>query len=266
MHSIYELSIDECKVYHKSLIANAEKKWAISELLRKNEFYDDAVSYHLICIEEYVKSLVMMFDANGFEFRKVKGMDVFFKHHKIRFFIAYLMFALSLFGEDFIKWIKNAQKNPEKFKSQIEKIVKNKDEGKLPLGLKIYILKKMILLRKEIAFFKSADVLRQLGFYIDFDLNNGVTKPISKKLYIGIHTRLEKVMKTLVVFTSTFDILDEKTQAILTKAALDFKENGVYEQLEIALKSNKKNPNKIFELIENTTNDKKNGMGETPKH
>jgi hypothetical protein len=61
----------------------------------------------------------------GFVFIIVKEMDVFFNRHSIRYFFAYIIFAVCLFGEELKELIFYLNTNPKKENIFIEEMRTN---------------------------------------------------------------------------------------------------------------------------------------------
>jgi AbiV family abortive infection protein len=106
-------SEDECYTLYKKVIENSNKKWESAELLAKHSDYGGAISTHITSMEEMIKALILLFDAKGFDLRKVEGMDIILRHsHKLRHFIGFTMFALNLFIEEMMSFIIKVKENP----------------------------------------------------------------------------------------------------------------------------------------------------------
>src|SRR4051812_38270732 len=89
----------ECLEVYKTILKNSDNKWESGKKLADIGDFGGATSFALISVEELIKALIVFLDGKGFEFRSLKGIDTFFKNHKIRYIIAYAMFAMNLFTD-----------------------------------------------------------------------------------------------------------------------------------------------------------------------
>jgi hypothetical protein len=65
--------------YYPEIVANSHSQFNGAEHLAAVSKFGMAISHLLISTEEMIKALVVVMDAKGFDFRNVKGMDIFLK-------------------------------------------------------------------------------------------------------------------------------------------------------------------------------------------
>jgi len=187
---IQNISQKECLKIYKEFLNNADAKWDSGTVLENSGDYGGAMSLKIISIEELIKAIVLFLDGHGFQFRNL-GMGTFFKDHKIRYFVAYGMFVVGIFGEEAKYLLLKAQENPDKKQKFLE------DATKDPSGFlnkyKFYLWRRFVRLKDELVFFSNIDLMRQSGLYADYD--GQIVNPISinKIDYQNLLHRLELV-------------------------------------------------------------------------
>lgn len=187
------ISREECMIVYKVILENSNKQWKSAKYLATKGNYSSAISLSIISIEELIKSLIVLFDGKGMEFRKVKGMKAFFENHEIRFVIAYIMFVIGILREVFIRFINHAMKNPKVIEKIIAEMKGNK-EGFFE-KYKFFFLRKIVAFKQEMKWFSNVEVFRQEGFYCDYsDVLKNPLK-VSKKEYEETIQRLDRVRK-----------------------------------------------------------------------
>ncbi len=164
--SFVTISRKECQSRYKEIITVSDKHWETSQKMAEAENYGLAMILLIASIEELVKALIIFFDANGFDLRKVKGTNKFFKDHQIRYFIAYIMFIMNIVIDEFKKIIIQYYNRPEDL-MQLVKQAKS-DETFFEKHLKFYLLRKLILVKKELEWFEKIDLSRQQSLYSDY--------------------------------------------------------------------------------------------------
>lgn len=238
-------SQEECLIRYKDLIENSEQKWKSAQTLASNHDFGGAISYLTISIEKLAKGLIVLLEGKGFEIRRVNSIDVFLrKNHSIRFLMAFLMFALGVFGEDALQWINKIRDNPE---SEIKKLkVLTKDKKSLEKKIKIYFLRKWVKLSGEINWFSQLEVFRQNGFYTDFLQELKSPLSLTDNDYMKVLQRLELVRKVGIFIISAL----EENNSELDQALIRLKESveGFYPFLEIFLQKLQKKRD-AFSLI-----------------
>lgn len=224
------LSQKECIEQYKDILQNAERCWRSGEILAKDEDYGRGISLAIISIEEIIKAIVIFLDGKGFKFRKVKGIKLLFRTHQIRYFIAFAMFVVTIFGDDLIKFIQNLR---DKDKSGLNKLRKDfSDKAILESKVEQYAKEKFLQIAKELEWFSKVDVLRQNGFYCDYDEQLINPIQISRTEYLEVIQKLEKVRNVGQELIRSFDSDDELIVEQLSKALEDFNKNDRYKSIE----------------------------------
>jgi AbiV family abortive infection protein len=182
---------EECKYYYPKIVANSNRKWEAASYIAKKGDYGTAVSLATISVEELVKALLLSFDAIGFRFRKIRGIDTVFRNHRIRHFLSYLMFLIGVVGDDFKNFFVKFENQPERLQVLLAQLKENQDaveELVIP-----YILERIKLIDSERAWFAQVDVFRQNGFYSD--LSDSFSDPIdiSQQDYTELIRRFQMV-------------------------------------------------------------------------
>jgi len=240
------LSQDECSDYYDILVKNAKSQWDIADTLSAAGQYGAATSHLLISIEESMKSIIVFMDTQGYTFRHIKGIDAIFRNHRIRFFIAYIMFAIGLIGEDFIKLLGKIKKNPG-LADEYVKLFTGKEE--MPLELKYYLLRKMILLKNEKELFKKADLFRQIGFYADYNAEAHSPQDMTQETYNTIYERMLKVKKFTASLIKAYSPSDETMKKLIANNKKIFNENKFYSLIERGLLKAKNTKDSPFDLL-----------------
>ncbi|MBS1651629.1 MAG: AbiV family abortive infection protein [Bacteroidetes bacterium] len=240
------LTQEECSKYFEFLQGNAAEQWKIADTLSTAEQYGAATSHLLISIEESIKSIIVFMDSQGYQFRSVKGIDTIFSNHRIRFFIAYFMFSIGIFGDDLIKWLKKVKQNPELIQEHMKLFVGQDD---LPLPLKYYFLRKLALLKTEMIFFKNADLIRQIGFYVDYNEQVQSPQAMTKDTYKEIYQRMEKVKRFVKGLIDAYTPSDETMDKLIAKNKQLFNDEKYYKLIEDGLFKVKKTKSSPFDLL-----------------
>ena len=76
MKSFNTLSKLECEEVFPQIYFSANEKWKSANFISKRGDYSSSTFLMISCIEEYLKSLILALDGNGFKFRQVKGFDL----------------------------------------------------------------------------------------------------------------------------------------------------------------------------------------------
>jgi hypothetical protein len=180
--------------YYPEIVANSKSQFDGADSLAADGKYGMGISHLLISTEEMIKALVVVMDAQGFDFRKVKGMDIFFKNHEVRFFISFLTFILTLFADDGIKILKEMKDNPGKTK-ELANLLKNKSE--IMKKMQTYLLRKLVTIKKELVWFSKAEAFRQNGFYVDAKGNLISPLLFTEDDYNETRQKIEKINKAI---------------------------------------------------------------------
>lgn len=242
------ISKKECLEVYTSILKNSDQKWEAGKNLAAINDYGGATSMAIISVEEMVKALIVFLDGKGFEFRNVKGMDTVFKHHQIRYLIAYAMFALSLVGDELFKFLAKIRENPSEVIRMDEAMVQNEEEF-FEKNIKQYLFRKLIQLKREFDWFSQVDIFRQDGFYCDYDeqLKNPIT--ISSYDYEQVIQRLEKVLKVGKEIILAFENQDEKLTDQFKDIKRNFKQKKYYQHIENLLATVRQSRETPFDLI-----------------
>ena len=170
-------------------------------------------------------------------------MDIIFNHHRLRYALAYIIFAVSLFGDDLKKLALEIRDNPTKVKIYMDEI---SDDINLFLKrrLRKYAIRKLIQFRRELKWFSKMDVFRQDGFYCDYQdyLKNPIR--ITKENCNELMVRLTKVRETVNSFCLTLQLEDINKQ--LDNLRIDFIKKGYYNDIAVSIKNMKINRSDPF--------------------
>ncbi|HLO59215.1 MAG TPA: AbiV family abortive infection protein [Bacteroidales bacterium] len=227
------ISKKECLSVYRDILENSEKKWTAASKLAEIGEFGSATSMAIISVEELIKALILFFDGKGFDFRSIKGINVIFRNHKVRYFIAFAMFVVSVLGDDLLKFISEIRKNPKKLVTLLDKL--KALHGYIEDYLKPYVEKKIGVFKEEFIWFSNVDIFRQDGFYCDYkeQLKNPIK--ITNEDYLKVIQRLERVRKIGIVFIDSFNLEDEHTVSQLKITRHDFKRKKIYYQIGEAL-------------------------------
>jgi AbiV family abortive infection protein len=156
------LSKKECLLVSQDCIANSNSKHSDAITLASSGSYGNATSQLMLSLEEMMKAIVLNLDGNGFEFRnRVKGIGNLFENHRLRYFLAFTLSVMNVFGQDLKKLLIKTINSPEEFLN-----LKMEDPG-LQHRLTLWVIVKMEFIQKEIVWFSNADLYRQDGFYVE---------------------------------------------------------------------------------------------------
>lgn len=242
------ISKEECLVVYKRVIEHSDIKWDSSKSLANAGDLGGAVSMAIISVEEMIKALVVYLDGNGFEFRRIKGMDIVFNHHQIRFLIAYAMFVVGSFGEDLINFITRIRENPEQLAKMTESM-KEAGPKYYEKHFKYYVLKKLALLKSEYKWFSQVDLFRQEGFYSDYEQQLKTPISITLEDYEKVIQRLEKVRKIGKGIIEAFEDKDPLTKEGLENLKKKFKQEKLYKHMETSLSKVRQTRNSPFDTV-----------------
>lgn len=240
------ISAEECLTVYKQILINADAKWNTANKLAEIGDYGSAVSHIIISIEELMKALLIYFDGKGFQFRRVKGMNTFFKNHQIRYVIAYTLFVMAIFGDELKKFLLKLRENPEDMLRLSKEI---KDEDYFEKKLKIPLLKKLSLLKKEFNWFSDVDLSRQSGFYMDYKEDLKSPLDITSQDYIKFKKNMAKVRKVAKELIDVFEQNAPETELQLINLKKDFRQKDYYSKIENALSKLKASKESPFKLI-----------------
>jgi len=241
-NSFFNVPREELLKFYPEMKLNSKNQYDIGVKLAAEENYGSAISHLLISSEEMVKALVVAFDAKGFRLRNIKGMDIFFRNHEIRFFVGYLIFIITLFGDDLFTAIKKMKKYPS-FALEIKNFYFNETK------LKWYFLRKFIRINREIEWFSKAEVFRQNGFYVD--MKGSLISPLklTKKEFTEAKQRLDKINELININIEC--ILSDDVEMIqeVEKLKKLFEDENLYLKIETELENKQKGKKTFFEIF-----------------
>lgn len=245
-NSFFSVPREELLQYYPEIKANSQSQYNVGLKLAQEGNNGAAISHLLISTEEAVKGLIVVLDAKGFRFRNIKGMDVFFKNHEIRFFVGYLIFITTLFGDDLMKSLKKMKEDPN-YANELKEMYW--DKTKMTLKLKWYFLKKIIIINKEMTWFSKAEIFRQNGFYVDMKGDLSSPLKLTDKEFNEAKKRLQKVNQYTEELINA--LLDERPEMVaeLEKVKLMFETEDLYTKIETDLEKKRKGKQTFFEMF-----------------
>ncbi|MBO9204201.1 MULTISPECIES: AbiV family abortive infection protein [Niastella] len=240
------ISKEECVVAYEALLENSDAKWKAAKVNASLGEYGIASSLCVVSIEELIKAILLCQDSLGFEFRRVKGMDVFFKNHLIRYYIAYWLFTMGWAMNELLGFIKKLRENPEWAISFMEEI---KSENIFEQKMKFYLLRQLILLKRELDWFSKIDNIRQDGFYAGY--NGKLINPIniSQEQYNDVKLKLSIVRKIGRSFITQIANKDKVIIDLIEEKRIEFKSKDHYSKIAIMLKDLRASRNSPFDLF-----------------
>lgn len=245
--SFLNISKQECLSVYLDILNNSNKNWESGQKLADVNDYGRAISLSIISVEELVKAIIIMLDGKGFHFRRIQGMNIFFKNHQIRFVIAFAMFTMGVIGDDLVNLIKKYQVNPDQTLKTYEDLIV--DPILFEKRLKFYAFRLFIKLSKEYQWFSKLEKTRQNGFYSDYleMLQNPVN--LDSQDYDHAIFRLAKVR---YVGISIIDLLNTNDPVLIehfTKIRSIFKNYKIYESIKVSLSKIRESKENIFDQI-----------------
>jgi AbiV family abortive infection protein len=243
------LSKKECLEVYTDMVQNSNKKWQSGIKLAENNDFGSAISLAIISNEELIKALIVFFDGNGFRLRSIKGINALFKNHQLRYLIAYVMFAMGSFINDFTNLINEFRKDPSLINAWIN--VSSDKRFEFETWLIDYLKEKFNSLGIEFNWFSNIDRYRQDGLYCDY--NNNLKNPIdiSKQEYQFAFYRLELVRRIGISFFESINDENLAMQDVLCSIKDGLIKNDFYNKASkifSSLRNIKENP---FDTIKN---------------
>ncbi len=243
------ISRKECLIVYSDMIVGSDRKWNSAEDLAKSNDFGTAVSLLIFSIEELVKSLIVLLDGKGFEFRQSSGIKAVFYDHKIRYVIGYFMFSMNSISEDVFTFIHKLRDSEEERKKFIFEFKNNRD-GLIERFLE-YTITRINNIFGEVDWFSSMDALRKEGIYSDYKGQFKSPLAISEENYREVFQRLHKVRtfgKGLIDAVESDDVdLISKIKEIQRM----FKDDGMYENVKQALNTVSTSDISIFDHLKN---------------
>lgn len=243
----------ECLVVYKGMINHSDAKWNSGEKLAEIGDYGTATSLLIFSIEELIKSLVILLDGKGFEFRNTPGVKIVFQDHRIRYVIAYLMFSMNLFGEDLICFILKVRNDKQEVFGLMKEFEKNKES--LVEKFIIYLYQKIKLIDEENEWFSQVDIFRQDGLYCDYEQQFKNPLMIGEGNYLGVLERLKKVRSFGKEFITIAESDDDELIKQIKQLSRQFREDRVYQKLGNSLSGVRKSGENPFDLIKELLKD-----------
>jgi AbiV family abortive infection protein len=241
------LTTKECLLAAEGVLENSEKKWEISTLLAANGKYGEASTMAMVSIEEMVKSIILLIDARGFRLRKIKGMSMMFRNHKIRYLIAYMMFVVDVVSQELKKLMIDIMEGRVDANELMEKL--EKKDSHFVKKINQYGLMKFRSLRQEFVWFSKAEIFRQEGLYCDFIDKFKSPIKVSETEYIEVIKRLSQVRLVgqglIATLNSTENIYVEYLETLKKR----FIHDKYYKKIELSFDSLKKTRDDPFEHL-----------------
>lgn len=233
--------------YYPEIVANSKSQFDGADSLAVDSKYGMGISHQLISTEEMIKALVVVMDAQGFDLRGVKGIDVFFKDHEVRFFISFITFIITLFAEDGMKIMKGMKDNPSKIK-EFTTLVENKPE--MEKKMYKYLLEKLFEIERELSWFSKAEAFRQNGFYVDSKGNLVSPLLFSEDDYTQTKKRIEKVNKAIQGIIDAYLTEDPELKVMVEKTKITFHKEKFYKLIEKELAARRTGKETFFEKFQ----------------
>lgn len=247
-NSFFSVPREELLKFYPAIKSNSQSQYNVGLKLAAEGNNGPAISHLLISTEEMIKALIVVLDAKGFNFRNIKGMNVFFKNHEIRFFVGYLIFIMTLFGEDLVKAMSKMREDPKSINLHALYF----DKPRLNLKLKWYFLRKFIVINKEMHWFSKAEVFRQNGFYVDMKGDLVSPLKLTDKEFNEAKERLEKINKSTQSLIDTYLCEDPLLQSEIEKVKKIFEADNLYKKIEEELENKRKGKQTFFEIFNNS--------------
>lgn len=191
----------ECLSASKVILENAIEKYEEAQFLAKRNSYGTASSLLITGMEESIKSLILVLDANGFQFRmKVKNMSSVFKNHSMRYEFGFLLTVSGIFYKDFLKIVNHFMSG-----SNVEFPDIN------PVKVNQWCKVRISQIKRELLWFDQIGFFREKGLYVDVD--GQIIKPstISK---IDFDFTAQRVSRVIEMIKSLHEICDNESNRV----------------------------------------------------
>lgn len=233
--------------YYPEIVENSKSQFEAADSLAADSKYGMGASHLLISTEEMIKALIVVMDAKGFDLRRVKGMDIFFRNHEVRFFIGYLTFIISLFADDGMKILNDLRDDPKRTK-ELATLLENKAE--MMKKMQGYLLRKLVTIKKELAWFSKAEEFRQNGFYVDAKGNLVSPLLFSEEDYNQTRQRIERVNKAIHGMLGAYLTEDEKLKSEIENTKATFHTEKFYTLIENELAARRDGKETFFDKFQ----------------
>lgn len=188
------LTVDEGKKFYQLLKENSDRHYKVAQVLSNDELseYGIAISHLILSLEESVKALFVFFHSEGFDIKRIKGINRLLNSHIPR----HMMIKLLDLHSTLIKHFYNSLLKNEKFRKYEALLKMQLDEEKLGYIVKLNeedALKEISLIMEALKidqpieekknvldtysennekfrlFLGMADMYKECGFYVDYD-------------------------------------------------------------------------------------------------
>src|SRR5689334_2807877 len=112
-----------CFELAEQITKESDNLWRIANDIAKEKSYGYAITTMISSLEELIKAVVLTIDGCGFEFRRIRGFDTFFRDHGLRQFTVFIMFGYGVFGDELKKYLPPLRENPSLFKDFLAKVI-----------------------------------------------------------------------------------------------------------------------------------------------
>lgn len=256
LKSFQNISKQECTTASAAIMVSADQKWESGKTLAEKGDFGGATSLAIVSLEEQIKALLLLVDGQGFQFRKVKGMQAFFQNHSIRYIIAYYIFVMAVFGEDLFRFIYRMRDNPELMKEMVSLYQIDKEAMYKKMGR--YIMRKIIQLSNEMEWFSRIDLFRQDGFYSDYDRELKTPVIINKHNYIETMERLLRVHFAANEMMRAITNPEKEFSDELEKMQLKLLQDKMYDKISDGIAMVGRNRKAPFAFMKKWFNDMRN--------
>lgn len=246
-NSFFSLPREKLIELYPVIINNSDEQYQTALDINAKNKPGIAIPHLLISSEELIKALVILLDAKGFKFRTIKGMDIFFRNHEIRFFISSLIFILSLFGDDLFSMLDSMKKDPTKATTLLTNF-KNNDMVSMN-KLKWYYLRKLVLIEAEMKWFSKAELFRQNGFYVDMKGNLLSPLSITAEEFNETKIRIDRVNKSIKYIIDGLESEEDMIKEEIEQLKVTFETNNYYELISKELENMRKGRKSFFDVF-----------------
>jgi AbiV family abortive infection protein len=246
--SYANLPTEKCFQLAEQISEESSILWKIGNDLAKSNNYGYAISTMISSLEELIKAVILTMDGCGFEFRRVKGMDRFFKNHNLRHFTVYILFGYGVFGDELKKWVLVMIQEPKVFKDFLIKFFKNDPETKELVEK--YVKSKLTMLKTEFDWFKEMDLVRQSGVYSDYKDDLQLPSQKTEEDFMQVEMRLSKAREACLLMMLAFREPAESAKEELEKLKISLKQENRYKWFGEQIATLGKNRFNVFDAVE----------------